>query len=57
MEKFRSGQNATNAPSEAYYDVIKKGLVQTGMSEREAVAYLDERVGTSLIAEGSAPVR
>ena len=57
LAKFRSGALLTNEPSRAYYDVIRKGLVQTGMSESDASAYLDARVATSVRLEGSAPVR
>ena len=45
MLAFRTGANAPNAPSPAYYEVIKKGLAQSGSADADAAAYLDARGG------------
>ena len=36
MRAFRSGANAPNAPSAAYYEVIRKGLAQSGSTDADA---------------------
>ena len=46
MRAFRSGANAPNAPSAAYYEVIRKGLAQSGSADVDAAAYLDARVSS-----------
>ena len=43
MLAFRTGANAPNAPSAAYYEVIRKGLAQSGSADADASAYLDAR--------------
>lgn len=42
--RFRTGADKPNAPSSAYYEVIRKGLVQSGSALEDATAYLDARV-------------
>ena len=46
MRAFRSGANAPNAPSAAYYEVIRKGLTQSGSADVDAAAYLDARAAS-----------
>ena len=46
MRAFRSGANAPNAPSAAYYEVIRKGLAQSGSADADAAAYLDARAAS-----------
>ena len=46
MRAFRSGANAPNAPSAAYYEVIRKGLAQSGSADVDAAAYLDARAAS-----------
>ena len=44
LRRFGDGSLGSNPPSDAYRDVIAKGLAQTGMSKEEAERYLDRRV-------------
>jgi hypothetical protein len=52
--RFRTGADKPNAPSAAYYEVIKKGLVQSGSALEDATAYLDARVEAAVAAESHA---
>ena len=43
LRGFREGRLSTNQPSEAYVGTIKRGLIQTGMTEDVATEYLRAR--------------
>ena len=51
LRRFRDGSLGSNPPSDAYRDVIAKGLAQTGMSKEEAERYLDRRVREPLVRD------
>ena len=51
LRDFRDGAVPANAPSEAYADVIRRGLVEMGASPEEARRYVEARTNAPLVRE------